>query len=179
MFRKKPLTVAVRAALGLTTVAAMAPGFALAEEAPQGPEEIVITGSRIEQPNVITSSPVTQVNQQELQFTGSTRVEDIVKNIPSAYSSQNSGTSNGSTGTATIDLRGLDTGDAVRTLVLINGRRMPAGSPIAGGVGPDINEVPGSLIDHVDVLTGGASSTYGSDAVAGVVNFVMMDDFQG
>src|SRR5262245_55145181 len=180
MFRKRPLTIAVRAAMGLTSVAAILPITAQGAEAPQQPvEEIVVTGSRIEQPNVITSSPVTQVSQETIQFTGSTRVEDIVKNIPSAYSSQNSGTSNGSTGTATINLRSLDTGDAVRTLILINGRRMPAGSPISGGTGPDINEIPANLIDHVDVLTGGASSTYGSDAVAGVVNFVMMDNFQG
>jgi outer membrane receptor protein involved in Fe transport len=165
--------------MGVTSVAAILPITAQGAE-PQPPvEEIIVTGSRIEQPNVITSSPVTQVNQETIQFTGSTRVEDIVKNIPSAYSSQNSGTSNGSTGTATINLRSLDTGDAVRTLILINGRRMPAGSPISGGTGPDINEIPAALIDHVDVLTGGASSTYGSDAVAGVVNFVMMDNFQG
>ena len=178
MFRNRPPNMVVRTAMGLA-FAAILSDAALAADTSQPVEEIVITGSRIEQPNVISSSPVTQVSQQEMQFTGSTRVEDIVKNIPSAYSSQNSGTSNGSTGTATIDLRNLDSGDAVRTLVLINGRRMAAGSPIAGGTGPDINEIPGSLIDHVDVLTGGASSTYGSDAVAGVVNFVMMDNFQG
>ncbi|HTO57826.1 MAG TPA: TonB-dependent receptor plug domain-containing protein, partial [Pseudomonadales bacterium] len=164
--------------MGLTTVAVL-PVAVQAADTSQPVEEIVVTGSRIEQPNVVTSSPVTQISQTDMQFTGSTKVEDIIKNIPSAYSSQNSGTSNGSTGTATINLRNLDSGDAVRTLVLINGRRMAAGSPISGGTGPDINEIPAALIDHVDVLTGGASSTYGSDAVAGVVNFVMMDNFQG
>ncbi len=163
--------------MGFTAVIGILPTIVLgAETAPQGLEQIIVTGSRIEQPNVITSSPVTQVSQQELQFTGATRVEDLVKNIPQAYSDQNSGTANGSTGTATINLRNLG---ADRTLVLVNGRRLPAGSPINGGTGSDVNQIPASLIDHVDVLTGGASSTYGSDAVAGVVNFVMVDNFQG
>ncbi len=177
MFRKRPLTIAVRAALGLTTVVGVLPTVVQgAEAAPQGPEQIIVTGSRIEQPNVISSSPVTQISGQELEFTGATRVEDLVKNIPQAFSQQNSGTVNGSTGTATINLRGLG---ADRTLVLVNGRRLPAGSPIQGGTGADVNEIPAGLIDHVDVLTGGASSAYGSDAVAGVVNFIMKDNFQG
>ena len=75
-----------------------------------------------------------------------------------------------------LNLRNL--GDE-RTLVLVNGRRLPAGSPLQGGTGADINQIPAALIQRVEVLTGGASATYGSDAVAGVVNFVMVDDFEG
>ena len=92
------------------------------------------------------------------------------------FSAQNANTSNGATGTATLNLRNLGT---KRTLVLINGRRLPAGSPLQGGIGADINQIPGSLIKSVEVLTGGSSATYGADAVAGVINFLMVDDFEG
>ena len=139
-------------------------------------EELVVTGSRIQKSNLVSSSPVVQVDAEELLFQGTTRVEDMLRNLPQVWSNQNTGQSNGATGTATVNLRNL--GDA-RTLVLINGRRMPAGSPIQGGIGADINQVPGALLKSVEVLTGGASATYGSDAIAGVVNFIMKDDFEG
>jgi outer membrane receptor protein involved in Fe transport len=99
-----------------------------------------------------------------------------VNQLPQAFAAQNVTVSNGSTGTATLDLRGLG---APRTLVLIDGRRMPYGSPALGGQAPDINQIPTSMIERVDVLTGGASAVYGSDAVAGVVNFIMKSDFEG
>ena len=104
------------------------------------------------------------------------RVEDLLNKLPSVYASNTSGDSNGATGTATLNLRNLG---SVRTLTLLNGRRLPPGSPVAGGYASDVNQVPGALIQRVEVLTGGASSTYGSDAVAGVVNFIMVDDFEG
>jgi outer membrane receptor protein involved in Fe transport len=103
-------------------------------------------------------------------------VEDTLRNLPQVFARQNANQSYGSTGTATVNLRGLG---EERTLVLVNGRRLPAGSPLQGGVGADLNQIPGALIESVDVLTGGASATYGSDAVAGVVNFRLMDDFEG
>ena len=146
-----------------------------AEDAPEAEEVVVVTGSRIVRSNLVSSSPVTQVDAEELLFQGTVRVEDMAKTLPQVYSDQNTGQSNGATGTATIDLRNLGTD---RTLVLVNGRRMPVGSPLHSG-GADINQVPGALISSVEVLTGGASATYGSDAVAGVVNFLMKDDFQG
>ncbi len=146
-----------------------------AEDAAEGAEVVVVTGSRIVRSNLVSSSPVTQVDAEELLFQGTVRVEDMAKTLPQVYSDQNTGQSNGATGTATIDLRNLGTD---RTLVLVNGRRMPVGSPLHSG-GADINQVPGALIRSVEVLTGGASATYGSDAVAGVVNFLMKDDFQG
>lgn len=139
-------------------------------------EEVVVTGSRIVRSNLIGTTPVTQVDAEEVIFQGTVRVEDIMRNIPQVYSSQNTGQSNGATGTATLNLRNLG---SLRTLVLVNGRRMPAGSPIQGGAGVDINQIPGALIDRVEVLTGGASATYGSDAISGVVNFIMDDDFEG
>ncbi|MFU8765787.1 MAG: TonB-dependent receptor plug domain-containing protein, partial [Haliea sp.] len=167
--------MAVSAALGMSAAAVM-PQVATAQNDQLLVEEVVVTGSRIQKANLVSSSPVTQVDAQEFKFQGNVRVEDLMRNLPQVFSNQNTGTSNGSTGTATLNLRNL--GDA-RTLVLVNGRRLPSGSPLQGGIGADINQIPGSLIQRVEVLTGGASATYGSDAVAGVVNFVMVDDFEG
>ena len=136
--------------------------------------DIVVTGSRIPQPNLTSSSPVTVISAQEVKLQGTTRTEDLINSLPQSFASQGSNISNGSTGTATVNLRGLG---SARTLVLINGRRLMPGdprSPVA-----DINFVPSSLIKRVDVLTGGASSVYGADAVAGVVNFIMDTGFTG
>lgn len=179
MMQKKPLSLAVRTALGLTTAVFTLP--ALAQDRPStadafGLEEVVVTGSRIQKANLVSSSPVTQLDAEQLTFSGITRLEDVLKDLPQIYQNQGAGQSNGATGTATINLRNL--GDN-RTLVLVDGKRMPQGTPIQGGDGADINQIPGALIKRVEVLTGGASSTYGSDAIAGVVNFLMIDDFEG
>jgi outer membrane receptor protein involved in Fe transport len=141
-------------------------------------EEITVTGSRIPSRNLISASPVTTVSNEEIAFQGVTRVEDMLNRLPQVYASQGGNQANGATSTATVDLRGLG---PQRTLVLLNGRRLPSGSP-AGGVGglaADLNQIPAALIDRVEVLTGGASATYGSDAVAGVVNFITKSDFEG
>ena len=174
MLIKNRLAMAVSAALGLGA-AALVPGVASAQQELLV-EEVVVTGSRIQKANLVSASPVTQVDAEEFRFQGTTRVEDLMKNLPQVYSNQNSSQSNGATGTATLNLRNL--GDE-RTLVLVNGRRLPAGSPLQGGTGADINQIPAGLIERVEVLTGGASATYGSDAVAGVVNFIMKEDFEG
>ena len=168
---------AIAALAALATAAAAQPAEdEEAEEAESAADEVVVvTGSRIVRANLVSSSPVTQVDAEELLFQGTVRVEDMARTLPQVYSEQNTGQSNGATGTATLDLRNLGT---VRTLVLVNGRRLPVGSPLHTG-GADINQIPGALIRSVEVLTGGASATYGSDAVAGVVNFLMKDDFEG
>ena len=150
------------------------PPDAEARQEPQKLEAMVVTGSRIQKANLVSSSPVIQIDAEDLSFQGTVRVEDMLRNLPQVYSGQNASQSNGATGTATLNLRNLG---ANRTLVLVNGRRLPAGSPLQGGVGADINQIPGALIKSVEVLTGGSSATYGSDAVAGVVNFLMVDDF--
>ena len=103
------------------------------------------------------------------------RIEDQLQNMPQFTAAQNSGESIGSNGTASLNLYG--SGSHVRTLVLINGRRMGPGGGQANV--PDIDQIPAALIQRVDVLTGGASSTYGADAVAGAVNFVMDTHFTG
>src|SRR4051812_11759067 len=143
-----------------------------ADAADQG--AIVITGSRIPQPNLTSTSPVTVVNSQEIRLSGTTRTEDVINALPQVTASQAGNLSNGSTGTATVNLRNLG---VTRTLVLINGRRLQPGDPISSAA--DLNAVPATLIDRVDVLTGGASSVYGADAVAGVVNFIMNTRFEG
>lgn len=137
-------------------------------------EGVVVTGSRIRRPNLVTASPVTQVTGEDIDVQGVTKVEDLVNELPQAFAAQGSNISNGASGTATVDLRGLGSD---RTLVLIDGRRLPFGSPL--DTAADLNQIPGQLIDRVEVLTGGASAIYGSDAVAGVVNFIFKRNFEG
>ncbi len=141
-----------------------------------GGGDIVVTGSRVASPNLTSASPITVVNAQDIKLQGATRVEDVINNLPQAFASQTSSVSNGSTGTATLDLRNL--GDQ-RTLTLVNGRRLMPGDPTSTSSASDVNVIPGIMIKRVDVLTGGASSVYGSDAVGGVVNFVLDNDFSG
>ncbi|MBB3764577.1 TonB-dependent receptor plug domain-containing protein [Sphingomicrobium lutaoense] len=140
----------------------------------QGSDPIVITGTRIARPNVESASPVTVVGEEAIAQVGTTRVEDLVNSLPQVTPGQTAFVANGATGTATVDLRGLGT---ARTLVLVNGRRLQPGDPFLPAA--DLNQIPASLVSRVEVLTGGASSTYGADAVAGVVNFIMDTDFEG
>jgi iron complex outermembrane recepter protein len=178
MFQKRPITLAVHAAIAFaaaqSAIAETAPGAA--DQA--AVEEIVVTGSRIQRANEVTSSPVVQLDAEQFQFTGSPRVEDTVRSLPQVYTDQDSGQSIEADGTATVQLRNL--GD-IRTLVLIDGKRLPPNFNGGASVqtGPDLNSIPIALVDRVEVLTGGASATYGSDAVAGVVNFTMKDNFEG
>jgi outer membrane receptor protein involved in Fe transport len=172
MFQMKPLSLAVRAALGVTTAAVAVP--AMAQE--QITEEIVVTGSRIERANNVTSSPVAQLDAEQFTIAGTTRVEDTLRALPQVYLDQDSGQSIESEGTATLQLRNLGVS---RTLVLVDGKRLPINSPTSSESGADLNFIPAALVDRVEVLTGGASAAYGSDAVAGVVNFIMKDDFEG
>jgi len=137
--------------------------------------EVVVTGSRIAVPNETSISPVTFITAETLQQTGVTRVEDLLNQMPQVFADQNSNVSNGSDGTASINLRGLN---AKRTLVLVNGDRLGPGDPGTGGQS-DINIIPVELVDSIEILTGGSSATYGADAVAGVVNFKLNDHFEG
>ncbi|MEZ5986509.1 MAG: TonB-dependent receptor [Hyphomonas sp.] len=144
------------------------------EDATARQQTVYVTGSRIQSPNMTTTSPVSSVSAEDIKLQGVTRVEDLVTQLPQAFASQNSTVSNGASGTATVSLRNLG---AERTLVLIDGKRMPYGSP--NDAAADLNLIPGALVERVDVLTGGASAVYGSDAIAGVVNFIMKSDFEG
>ena len=174
MVRKQQVAAAVRRALVMSAMAAA--GVAAPALAQENLGEIVVTGSRIRSANLESTTPVTQVTAADVVTQGVTRIEDLVNQLPQAFASQNVTVSNGATGTATLDLRHLG---SPRTLVLIDGRRMPYGGVQAASAAPDINQIPTSMIERVDVLTGGASAVYGSDAVAGVVNFIMKKDFEG
>jgi len=132
-------------------------------------DEIVVTGSRIPSEEGFGQiSPVSVIGMDEINALGLTRIEDVLNAMPQLEAGQTAFYVNGSTGTATLDLRGLS---PERTLVLINGRRMQPGGTNTQNV--DVNQIPAAMIERVEVLTGGASATYGSDAVAGVVNFIM------
>jgi outer membrane receptor protein involved in Fe transport len=146
------------------------------EAAPTGEvEKVVVTGSRIRVSTVTEgSSPITVVGAADIKSDGVKNVESLMNNLPQVFADQGGSVSNGATGTATVNLRNLG---AERTLVLVNGRRMPQGSPLSTAA--DLNQIPAGLIKRVEVLTGGAGAVYGSDAVAGVVNFIMNDRFEG
>ena len=171
------VALAVRRALmlGAITTAVVAP-FAHAQDSAGATEleTIVVTGSRIKQANLESSSPVTQVTAADIEAQGVTRIEDLINQLPQAFAAQNATVANGASGTATVDLRGLGSS---RTLVLVDGRRMPYGG--VGQSAADLNQIPSQLIERVEVLTGGASAIYGSDAVAGVVNFITKKNFEG
>ena len=137
-------------------------------------EKIEVTGSRLSQITTESVSPVNVISAQDIKWDGITSTANIINQLPSAFADQGNNLSNGATGTSAINLRNLG---ASRTLVLLDGRRMPAGSPQFWPT--DINVIPSALIERVEVLTGGASAVYGSDAIAGVVNFIMNDHFEG
>jgi len=160
--------------LGIFSIAMSVPMTSYAAEEEETLDEVVVTGSRIVRKDLTSTSPVTVLNSSEVTFTGTTRIEDLITSLPQAFAAQNSTVANGASGTATVDLRHLGSS---RTLVLINGRRTTAGDPFTPAA--DLNFIPAQLVKRVDVLTGGASSVYGSDAVAGVVNFVLDTDFTG
>lgn len=140
---------------------------------PTSAEEIVVTGTLIRNPNLVASSPVTVVGQEEIRMKQSNTAEEVLRTIPGVSPSIGSQVNNGNGGSSYVNLRGIGSN---RNLVLLDGVRLvPA--DLVGRV--DLNNIPLALIDRVDVLTGGASSTYGADAVGGVVNFITRSDFSG
>ena len=173
----------MRMTLLIGTVALAAFNFAGIARA-DNVETVVVTGSRIPQADLQSVSPILGVAAKEFEQKGATDVADYLNDLPQTFVSNVGDFTNannplsGPGGITTVDLRGLG---AERTLVLVNGRRLGVGDPNTGnpGAAPDIDQIPVPLIDHVEVLTGGASATYGSDAVAGVVNFIMKKDFEG
>ncbi|REL27578.1 TonB-dependent receptor [Thalassotalea euphylliae] len=177
MYQNNKLTRAVRLAIAAgaaTTAMAMPASVAFAEEAAEeGVERIQVTGSRIKRQELTAVTPIIEVDAQEFAISGNLNVEQKLAELPSTLPSFGPSSNNPGDGTATVDLRGLGTS---RTLVMVNGRRwIPARQD---GV-VDLNTIPASLIENVEIITGGASAVYGSDALGGVVNFNMKDDFEG
>lgn len=143
-------------------------------------ESLQVTGSRIlRDSNLESSAPVATVTAEQLQRSGEYSVAEVLREVPSLLTSVSSETSidsvfANSTGQSVLQLRGLG---AERTLVLVDGRRHVSG--VAGSQAVEVGSIPPALIERVEVLTGGASAVYGADAVSGVVNFVLKDDFEG
>ena len=136
-------------------------------------EEIIVTGSRIADRDYDAISPIATVSSDVIQATGRTNIEQVLNTLPQVVPGLSATSNNPSDGTDTVDLRGLG---PARTLVLINGKRV---NPSTNEGVVDLNNIPTRLVERVEVVTGGASAVYGSDALAGVVNFILKDDFEG
>jgi outer membrane receptor protein involved in Fe transport len=176
--------LAVAALAGCVPALAQQP-TAATEQPAATVEEVVVTGSRIAAPNETSTSPIQVISAQSIQTTGKTDISDVILQLPQNFNNAlgqdlGNGTSGLSTagGVATADLRGLGPN---RTLVLVDGRRLGQGSPYTAiqSPAPDLDQIPSGLVERVEVVTGGASAAYGSDAIAGVINFILKRNFQG
>lgn len=160
------------------TVLAGVPAFG--QDAAAGDlEAVVVTGSRIARPDGASTAPIFSVPAEALFRTGATSVGDLLNDLPALRSTlgqSNSSRFLGTAGLNLLDLRGLGTG---RTLVLVNGRRHIGADILVDATAPDVNALQSGLVERIDVVTGGSSAVYGSDAIAGAVNFVLRRDFEG
>ncbi len=145
----------------------------VADEAINESEEIVVTGSLITNPNLQLSSPVNVTTSDAIELKQSNVAEEVLRELPGVVPNVGSAVNNGNTGTSYVDMRGLD---ANRNIVLLDGKRIV---PDDSNGQVDLNSIPLSMVSRVDALTGAAVTTYGADAVAGVVNFITKDDFEG
>jgi iron complex outermembrane recepter protein len=183
MTRHNELVRSIRYALliaaGISSTAALAQGAEEAKDAKKDIEElapVTVTGSRI--PRSVdseSSQPVLSLTREDIKATGLSQIGDILQNIASAGSALNQTFNNGGNGSTYVDLRDLGSD---RTLILVNGRRYaPDGSALSGQV--DLNSIPTSIVERIEVLKDGASTIYGSDAIAGVINIITVDSFDG
>lgn len=180
MFHNSLLAKSVRFALigGATAAALSTTAVYAADDGAKKVERIEVTGSRIKRVDMEGTSPIVTIGEEAIQITGASNVANFINELPSVgipgSSATNSNFSTTATGLNTVDLRGLGTD---RTLILVNGRRHIPG--LAGSSAVDVSMIPVELVKRVDVVTGGASAVYGSEAIAGVINFIMKDDFEG
>ena len=163
---------AISFALAVGAISTAATGVAFAQESTEGAktlDAIQVTGSRVARVETETASPVVVIDRAAIEQTGKLTLGDLMQELPAMSGAPTNPQVNngGGDGSSTIDLRGLG---SARTLVLVNGRRV---------VNNDINSIPASAVERIEVLMSGASAVYGSDAVAGVVNFIMRRDFEG
>ncbi len=174
MFERKKIATAVQVALGLAVVATPAQTVFAADDAVL--EEIVVTGSRIKRTEHFNNSQLVSMDRVEIDALGSLTVADVLRSSPlNTYGSFNERSGSSAQSNAVVDLRGLG---STRTLVMLNGRRM-AGSPSLGASSININMIPMAAVDRLDIMADGGSAVYGSDAVAGVVNMQMRQNFEG
>lgn len=170
---------AITIALAVSTTFVAGTGVASAQEAtnastPTTLDRVEVTGSRIKRAEVETSQPVFSLNREDIQAQGLTSIGDVIQNLAANGSTLNSTYNNGGNGETRVSLRNLGSN---RTLVLVNGRRWVGGTGLGGAV--DINTIPTAAVERIEVLKAGASSLYGSDAIAGVVNIILRTDYQG
>jgi outer membrane receptor protein involved in Fe transport len=174
-----------RTALSICIAALFNPAAMAYEETSEEIERIIVTGSNIFKgsANVSSSAPITEVSAEAIEGIGAISIGDVLSKVPSVTSAMNGSSGNvsvgggaGDIGVATAALRNLG---AERTLVLVNGRRYVSGVSANNGYGVDLNSIPTAIIERVDVLTGGQSAIYGSDAIAGVINIITKRNFEG
>jgi iron complex outermembrane recepter protein len=144
------------------------------QQAQQTMEEVVVTGSRLVRSDLSAPSPTTVLTEDAVQLSGDTTLEAVLNELPQLSAGNNSSVNSaGGSGVLTANLRGLG---ATRTLTLVNGRRF---IPANGAGSVDLATIPSALVERVEIITGGASAVYGSDAITGAVNFLLRDDFEG
>ncbi|WP_290617907.1 MULTISPECIES: TonB-dependent receptor domain-containing protein [unclassified Arsukibacterium] len=178
MYTNTKIAKAVRLAIAFGAVSTLAMNSAVvsAQEdaaAEQQIEKIQITGSRIRSANAVSTSPISTIGELEIEQQQQPEIERIFRNMPASLPGDNSNVNNGTGGAATVNLRGLGSN---RNLVLMNGKRMVPYNT-AGSV--DTSSIPTALIDRIDIVTGGASAVYGSDAISGAINVVLKKNFEG
>lgn len=167
----------LRSAVLVGTIAAFcAPALAQEQAADDDTiiiDEVITTGTRIKNENLVAASPITTIGQEEISLKQTPNIERVFRDLPITIPGDGENVNNGTAGQATLDLRGLG---PQRSLILIDGKRL-APYDINGIVTTDV--IPINMLERVDVVTGGASAVYGSDAMSGAVNFVLRKDFEG
>jgi outer membrane cobalamin receptor len=176
MINKIHELIARRSLIAMAVCATAVSGLSYAEEAEDQEEmleEVVVTGSRITRSNVDSTSPITIIGRSEIEELAQTSIGDFLQDLPENVGGLNAQNNNGGNGSTQISLRGLGSG---RTLVLLNGRRHV---PYSTGGTVDMNAIAPNAIERIEVLNDGASTVYGADAVAGVINIITRQDYEG
>ncbi len=181
MFKRKPLWLATATALGVASLGSMIanPVFAQDQDADEEllVEEVVVTGSRIKRTMDTQSQEIITFTAEDMQLSGDISVSDALRSSTmNSFGSFRESSGSSAQSNATLNLRGVG---ASRTMILLNGRRV-VGSPSLGGGGTvNLNMIPFSAVDRIEVIADGASAVYGSDAIAGVVNIILKKNFNG
>ncbi|UHQ22407.1 TonB-dependent receptor [Lysobacter sp. 5GHs7-4] len=176
-FKTTQLRDAITFALAVGATAAAGTGVAFAQEESKETttlDRIEVTGSRIKRADIETSQPIFSLSREDITAQGLTSVGDVIQNITANGSTLNSTFNNGGNGETRVSLRNLGSN---RTLVLVNGKRWVGGTGLGGAV--DLNTIPTAAVERIEVLKDGASTIYGSDAIAGVVNVILRQNFEG
>jgi outer membrane receptor protein involved in Fe transport len=178
MFRQKPIPRAVALALLGGALSSALPALAQDDTADIG--TVVVTGSRITRSNLESTTPVLSIGRAEFDALGYENIADLAAALPQfspAFGASRTQSTFSGAATSGLNQANLRNLGALRSVTLINGRRVPAGSPQFTSV--DFNLIPSANIERIEVLTGGAAAIYGADAVAGVINIITKKDFEG